>query len=441
MSVGLYSHTTRATGTVLTAAIYNSDHTNHITNQNPTMTGALSDNLTQHQLMTDPGGVGTEVLASNLADELTQIRYCLDRIIGKTHWYEAPSTNLESVGGTITDLVALESVAFRGDLTPAQITTNQNNYAPTSHADAFIFRLSSDASRNITGLAGGADGRIVAISNVGSFNIVLTNDDALSTAANRFLMGAAATILPGLGLLLIYDPVSSRWRPLVNTLLDTYTLQTLNLTNLLKSGYIQFPEISAPANPAANFLRLYGIDVAGTSKLAYRDSAGVQTIVETPTVLAPRSTTATYTSNANLSADIPDDDTIPQNTEGSEIVAASITPQSTSSKILIIFTGQVSMDAASGGSPKGAIALFKDSDASALNAEQLLAVTSIQQLDASLTLLHSPSTTSSVTYKIRAGRSGGTSGIGIRFNGSTTGRKFGGASAAVLTLIEVLPGT
>src|SRR5262245_44461939 len=160
MSVGLYSHTTRATGTILTAAIYNSDHQNHITNQNPTMTGALSDNLSEHQDTDDPGGLGTEVLAANLAEELKQLRFCISRITGKAQWYIAPATNLESVGGTIIDLVVNETAAIKGNLTPAQITANQNNYAPTGHADAFCFRLSADAIRNITGLAGGVDGRI-----------------------------------------------------------------------------------------------------------------------------------------------------------------------------------------------------------------------------------------------------------------------------------------
>lgn len=96
MSVGLYSHTTRATGTVLTAAIYNSDHTNHITNANPLMNGAYSDNLTQHQLNTDPGGLGSEILAGSLAVELEQLRFAIKRITGKTQWYVAPTNNLDT---------------------------------------------------------------------------------------------------------------------------------------------------------------------------------------------------------------------------------------------------------------------------------------------------------------------------------------------------------
>ena len=74
MSSGLYSITTRASGTVLTAAIYNADHQNHVTNQNPSMTGAYSDNVAQMQVQTTPGAVGSESLAPNLAGEIERLR-------------------------------------------------------------------------------------------------------------------------------------------------------------------------------------------------------------------------------------------------------------------------------------------------------------------------------------------------------------------------------
>src|SRR5580765_313906 len=157
MSSGLYSHTTRGTGTVLTAAIYNADHTNHITNQNPSMTGAYSDNVTQMQLTTDPGGIGTESLAPSLAGEIERLRFQLKAITGGAQWYAPPSPSLAGLGTAITTqkLTVSKDVNFTGDLTPAQITGNQNDYAPTGHASAFRFLINSSAAFNITGLAGG----------------------------------------------------------------------------------------------------------------------------------------------------------------------------------------------------------------------------------------------------------------------------------------------
>lgn len=102
--------------------------------------------------------------------------------------------------------------SFTGDISPAQITANQNDYAPTGFASATVLRLSSDATRTITGLAGGSGGRIIFIHNVGAQSIVLADEDASSAAGNRFALSAAVTIAADQCCLLQYDSTSSRWR-------------------------------------------------------------------------------------------------------------------------------------------------------------------------------------------------------------------------------------
>lgn len=97
-------------------------------------------------------------------------------------------------------------------LTPAQITSNQNNYAP---GVARFYRLSTDASRNVTGLSvSQVDGQECEVWNVGSNAIVLKHQDALSTAANRFICTGAADITLAADeiALLRYDSTTSRWR-------------------------------------------------------------------------------------------------------------------------------------------------------------------------------------------------------------------------------------
>jgi hypothetical protein len=101
-----------------------------------------------------------------------------------------------------------------GDITPTQVTADQNDYAPTGHATAAVFRVSTDASRNFTGLAGGYDGRVVLWMNIGSFDHVFKNDDASSTAANRFAFGADHALAAGQSIWLIYDATATRWKPL-----------------------------------------------------------------------------------------------------------------------------------------------------------------------------------------------------------------------------------
>jgi hypothetical protein len=103
-------------------------------------------------------------------------------------------------------------VIFQGDITPAQITADQNNYNPTGLATSYVLRLSSDATRTITGLAGGADGRELILVNVGSQNIVLADEHASSTAANRFALDTSLTLGADTAARLLYDSTSTRWR-------------------------------------------------------------------------------------------------------------------------------------------------------------------------------------------------------------------------------------
>jgi hypothetical protein len=111
-------------------------------------------------------------------------------------------------------------VSWNSVLSPAQITSNQNDYNPTGFNNggapygASILRLSTDASRDITGLVGGLSGRLLIIQNVGTNNIVLKHEDAGSTAANRFAIGADLTLAADEGLMLWYDNTTQRWRKL-----------------------------------------------------------------------------------------------------------------------------------------------------------------------------------------------------------------------------------
>lgn len=104
---------------------------------------------------------------------------------------------------------------------PAQITANQNNYNPSSGALSHIriWRLSTDASRNITGIAGKLwGGRTHIVVNVGAQDIVFTNQDAASTAANQIITGtgASVTLVPDDTLMIVYDDVTANWR-IINT--------------------------------------------------------------------------------------------------------------------------------------------------------------------------------------------------------------------------------
>lgn len=139
---------------------------------------------------------------------------------------------------------------------------------------------------------------------------------------------------------------------------------------------------------------------------------------------------AEYSANSNLTTIIPIDDTIPQNTEGTEILTSAITPKFSSSKILVRFAAQVS-----GASVVSIVAaLFRDAAASALASNFVTQDAANFARPLSLTYLDSPSTTSGLTYRIRVGP--GSAGT-IRLNGSTLQRFLGGTIRATLTLQEI----
>ena len=93
---GNYSHTTRADGLTLTAAIYNADHQNHINNSDPETHDDYSPDVATMQITTDPGEVGTENQATTLAGEIERLRHVIKEITGKDQWYETPASNLQS---------------------------------------------------------------------------------------------------------------------------------------------------------------------------------------------------------------------------------------------------------------------------------------------------------------------------------------------------------
>jgi predicted outer membrane repeat protein len=123
--------------------------------------------------------------------------------------YDATNNQLTIPGANIN-----EDLALTGDISPTQLTANQNDYDPTGLATASTIRLTADSSfPAITGLAGGSDGRVLMLHNIGVNSILLKNQSTASTAANRFDFGNNDVPLLGGNLMVLqYDATSSRWR-------------------------------------------------------------------------------------------------------------------------------------------------------------------------------------------------------------------------------------
>lgn len=131
---------------------------------------------------------------------------------------------------------------------------------------------------------------------------------------------------------------------------------------------------------------------------------------------------------------IPFDNSIPQNTEGDEYMTLAITPTSATNKLKIdvVFFGTSSQ------TNWITVALFQDSTANALAAFANFQVTVTAGNNSVFSHYMTAGTTSSTTFKVRAGRDASAAGT-VTFNGQSGGRIFGGVMASSITITEIVP--
>lgn len=187
--------------------------------------------------------------------------------------------------------------------------------------------------------------------------------------------------------------------------------------------FVPLDDLTSLTTPdIADELRIWD-DSAGTEKRISTARVGriVQIVEATP-----------YTTYASTNADLPLDDSIPQNTEGSEYLTASITPTKTAHRLVIEVDLLLGADSAR----NACAALFQDSTANALTAvaTQIPSGTVVVPL----TLRHemAAGTTSATTFKVRVGRGGGAGSITL--NGTGAARAFGGVAACRLRVTEIV---
>lgn len=144
---------------------------------------------------------------------------------------------------------------------------------------------------------------------------------------------------------------------------------------------------------------------------------------------------STTTSVVTCSTAMPADDTIPQNTEGTEVLTATITPKYSTSKLVIEFSGTVNNDT---NRNKIGVALFQDSTANALAANSYWPAHS-SGVGAGDTgnLIHimTSGTTSATTFKIRIGPDANTCYVNADQSGNAL---FNSTCQAILTIKEIL---
>lgn len=144
------------------------------------------------------------------------------------------------------------------------------------------------------------------------------------------------------------------------------------------------------------------------------------------------SSISTYTSFSNLTTTIPADDTIPQSSEGSNILSITYVPKSASSTIYLSWN---IFGAASTATVTVAAPLFKDAGVNAVATTCAGSFSTSLPLNFSGNYSESSASTASRTYKINVGAS---SGSFFTNGNASTNRLYGGTALCTLILFEVL---
>ena len=205
-----------------------------------------------------------------------------------------------------------------------------------------------------------------------------------------------------------------------NTWLTATNVAGTTSVNLIKAATTDEAMLAGGTRfPTGSSTPVNAVDVASKGYVddTVDDNIGIVQVVNTQTGAVNTGTTA-----------IPDDDTIPQITEGDEYMTLAITPSSATTKLRIDVQIQI---AASAGSVM-TVALFQDTTVGALAAVRQQ--TDIAHLQAiSLTHFMTSDTAIETTFRVRAG---GTSGTNT-FNGVGGSRKLGGVLASSITITEI----
>lgn len=128
---------------------------------------------------------------------------------------------------------------------------------------------------------------------------------------------------------------------------------------------------------------------------------------------------------------IPVDDTIPQNTEGTEFMTQAITPRSAANMLHVHHSALYTLTATA----SVIAAVFQDTTANALAVSLITIPVADYATAISVDHLMLAGTTSATTFKLRAG---GNNASTIRINGGSGARFFGGVASAVMQVTEIM---
>lgn len=179
----------------------NAEINNIIQNLKPAVFDDFQVNVSQKQLTQNPGDVGSEVLAQSLAEEIEQLRFQLNAIIGGSEWYNNPPSNLTILNAGVSGLTAQA---------PNRIVSGGTDIFGAASGQPFFLDQIDIAGTGITLIQ--SQPLVVYINNVsytesgnlqvvgltaapGSNNTCLVNDAALTGTQSTKIQGERDTVI------------------------------------------------------------------------------------------------------------------------------------------------------------------------------------------------------------------------------------------------------
>lgn len=139
-------------GNTITAANYNGEFDNILTNLTPAGIDDMSGNTTAYRDTVDPGESGSESLPTSLEGEILRLRKLIVEITGKTYWYESPATNLGAA--TIGPGSSTDNAVVRFDGTGGKTFQNSGVIVDDSNNVTGVAALSASGAITISGTSG-----------------------------------------------------------------------------------------------------------------------------------------------------------------------------------------------------------------------------------------------------------------------------------------------
>jgi len=195
--------------------------------------------------------------------------------------------------------------------------------------------------------------------------------------------------------------------------------------NFVPSGIIGLAVVEDVGNNRIN-ITISAFETFTSAVHASTNHAGIPGVGSGIVVQQKRAIRQTFLSCPTL---IPFDNSIPQITEGTEVLTAAITPLNASNIILIEFSGELATPAAGA----AISAIFQDSIANALAASAMASQVGLSNVHVRHYL--TAGSTSARTYRVRCGANNGASEI----NGTGGAQWALGRAATVLTVTEMTP--